>query len=157
MIGTKKPTFILQIPIHRRKRTPPNLPLQQPRIITLHHPTIMQNTNRLKEPRPRAKLRRRLSRNLHSEEHRQQTILPNYILVLAQKPHIRQTQDGNNMRGRDDVSLVLDLELPQSDAIGVDDVKDGARRPDGANVGVGHEECPVPGGELATVGEHGVK
>jgi hypothetical protein len=52
---------------------------------------------------------------------------------------------------------MLDHELLQSDAIGVEDVEDGAGRPNGASGGVGHGKCPIPGGELATVGEHSVK
>jgi hypothetical protein len=36
--------------------------------------------------------------------------------------------------------LMLDLEFP-SGAIGVDDVEDGAGRPDGANSGVGRKKC----------------
>ena len=47
--------------------------------------------------------------------------------------------------GRDDILVMFDLELARSDAT-CHDVEDGD------NNGIGHEGYPIPGGEVATIG-----
>lgn len=107
-----KKTFILQIFIHRRESTSSNLPLQKPRIVALDDTAVMEDTDRLEEPRPRAKFRRYLRGDLHRLEHRQKAILSYDIVVITQESDIGEAQDRDDQGRREDVFVLLDLELP---------------------------------------------